>query len=641
MNVALKQISVLLSEEELVEKLPSSFRKVVAIELEESSEKRSYQLKGVSLETFDAESWSKYLYRRRAPNKPNCSPTCKLVKPDKKDKTRTAKECAATALNNKVMGYFDEMSKDAETTEMREFGAAVVAALKAEYEKALEEVTRYAEQIVPSKEDAIVSLVVYNSEGRKYAHSIKPVKEFFIQLSNPEARKLDGWRSKSKNGVCSCCGKKRDEVWCSGADLKLPYFTVDKPGFISNGFFDKKEFQEKGWRNFPLCKDCELAIRSGFKAAEEKLQFSFYGIKYFLIPNFTDWQSSAAQTVLQVIAGFGRVADLRDQSEQEELFVHRLSRAETTASFNFIFYRKKQSRFDILCTLENILPSRLSEIAEAIDRAGRHDLLARFGEWARTTKIESIHVNFGLLKDLYQPHLKTKGDKPVNLFLRAVQRVVYGQPFDAGEFFDAAMHYIRDELREQQSEGKEPWLTWAAHRALAAAFWLLRLGLLRFAPSGDSTSAGRGDAMTDYPQLNAENLNERFDEFFQTFGGLFTREGQCVCYLMGILCARVLHYQRRRYQNRQPFFRHLKDLNLDEMEMRGLLPKLKQKLVEYEKEPSNRGLEKAIAERFRRAGSPWQLTNSEINFFFTLGLCEAPLFSARAANEANTSEQEQ
>jgi CRISPR-associated protein Csh1 len=532
------------------------------------------------------------------------------------------------------------MAAGAATEEGRNLGVVAAAALEADKEAILEQITKFAEQIISTKdEDAIVTLVISNEEERKYPHDVEALRNYFFQRVNPETRELKGTSSVGENAICSCCGNFSKKVFCQ--PQTLPYFTLDKPGFIAGGFFKEEAWQTNAWRNFPLCAECLLSVRRGFKSVEEKLQFSLCGVKYLMIPNFTNWQSSSSQIVVQTLVDLGKITDASLQRDHEVLFAHRLAREERTASFTFLFYRKKQSRMEILCTLENVLPTRMSEIANAVDATEQHNLLMSFGEWTRATKIGSIHVNFGLLKDLYQPRLKSKGDKPVNLFLRAVQRVVYGQPFDAGEFFDAAMRYIRDELREQQSEGKEPWLTWAAHKALAAAFWLLELGLLPLATSGDGTFVQRGDVMTNYPQLNAENLNECFDEFFQTFGGLFTREEQRACYLMGVLCAQVLSEQRQRYQNRQPFFRNLKDLNLDEEEMRGLLPKLKSKLVEYEKDHFNWGLEKAIAERFRRAGSRWQLTNSEINFFFTLGLCEAPLFSARAANKADTSEQEQ
>jgi CRISPR-associated protein Cas8b/Csh1 subtype I-B len=245
-----------------------------------------------------------------------------------------------------------------------------------------------------------------------------------------------------------------------------------------------------------------------------------------------------------------------------------------------------------------------------------------------------------LLRALYQPRLKTKGDQPVSRFLGAVQRVVYGHPFDGGEFFDAAMQHVREVLHEQQSQGEEPWLVLSVHQSLAVAFWLLELNLLSLAHiAGKDVTVG-GSMMPNYPDLSDDDLNSRFDDFFAIFSGLFASEEQRAAYLMGVLCAQVLSAQRRRFDNRQPFFRNLKDLHMDETEIRGLLPKLKSKLVEYDIDHFNWGLEKSIGERFRRAGSPWKLTTSEINFFFTLGLCEAQLFAAKPRDkETNETEE--
>src|SRR6185436_19939227 len=116
MNVALKHISVLLSDEQLVEKLPASFRKVVAIELEENSNEIGYRFKRVSLETFDVEGQGKYLYRGGGTSGTGVTLTCKLGKPNKKDqKQRTPKEFAATSLNKKVIAYLHEMAVKAAT----------------------------------------------------------------------------------------------------------------------------------------------------------------------------------------------------------------------------------------------------------------------------------------------------------------------------------------------------------------------------------------------------------------------------------------------------------------------------------------------------------------------------------------------
>jgi CRISPR-associated protein Csh1 len=479
MNVALKHISALLSDEQLVEKLPGSFKKVIAIELEENSNEIGYRFKQVSLENFDVEGDSKYLYRGGGTSGTGVTLTCKLGKPNKKDKKqKTAKEFAATSLNKKVIGYLHEMAAKAATEEGRQFGRLAASALEKNQEDVLEHLTKFAEQIAFARdENAIVTLVI-SGEDREYPQNIKPLRDYFAQRVNPETKEMKGTASVGENAICSCCGRLSKRVFCQ--PQTLPYFTLDKPGFIAGGFFKEEDWQTKAWRNFPLCSDCLLAIRRGFKAVEEKLRFSLCGITYFLIPNFADWQSHNAYTVTQTIAQLGKVTDVSLQRDQEILFAHRLSGEENAASFTFLFYRKKQSRLEILCTLENVMPSRLSEIAAAVDGCERHDLLARFGEWTKATNVGAIPVNFGLLKDLYQPSLNTKGSQPVVLFLKAVQRVVYGQPFDASEFFDASTRYIRAELREQQAAGREPWLTLATHRCLGAAFWLLHLGLLNF-----------------------------------------------------------------------------------------------------------------------------------------------------------------
>ena len=644
MNVALKNLASHLSEAKaedddpirtLVEKLGDSFTKVIEIELTAEPE-GVYRFKQVQLSSFDIEDYGKYLYRGGGTSGIGVTLTCKLGKPNPKDKKpKTPKKYATTALQKKVAAYLKTMGENAEVESTSEFGKATFAALKVDEEKVLHEITMLAEQITPTNENSIVTLVVVGPKARKYPRDIAPLKDFFLQCVNPETREQKGMSSVGEDAVCSCCGKQSKNVFCQ--PQTLPYFTFDKPGFITGGFFKEDEVQEKAWRNFPLCSECVLDVRRGFKAVEQSLRFRLSKTNYLLIPSFANWESRDARAIVDTLAALSKNAltDINAQRDQEEIFIHRLSKEDNTASFSFLFYRKKQSRLEILSTLDNVLPSRMSEIAEAMDRADNQPLLSNFGDWAKAAKIGPIKVNFGLLRDLYQPRLKMKGDPPVSHFLRAVQRVVYAQPFDTREFFDTSMRYVRRDLREQQGAGREPWLALSTHRCLALAFWLFHLGLLRLAPGKEDPSGFIGEHMTDYPELNAQDLNSRFDQFFQTFSGLFAREEQTACYLMGVLCAQVLSEQRKRFDYRQPFFRNLKDLKLDEAEMRGLLPKLKSKLVEYEIDHFYWELEKAIAERFRKAGAPWRLINSEVNFFFTLGLCEAPLFKAKSAKQTD------
>lgn len=642
MNIMLKQLASILTAStddgndpvmQLVESLGKSVAKGVEIEVSLDGEKPI--VRQVILAALDAERPSKYLFRKGPPFGTGPTSTYGVSKPSKADK-RTPGECAESVFQKKFLAYLKEMANDVNSS-INEFGKACLLAIENDLEKTAARVVELAEQIAPTKESAILTLVIVDADGqRKYPAEIAPLRDYFYARANPDTKKESDSDSVGANAICSCCGEFYERVRLAPAQT-LGYFTIDKPGFIAGGFQKKT-----AWRNFTLCAECILGIRKGHLAAFTHLQFTLCKTTYLLLPNFTDWQG-AATTVVKNIAAWRKAADPEAQREQEILFARRLAREEALASLTYLFFRKKptSSRVEILCSIEGILPSRLAEVAETADRATEHPLLASFGQWTNVPQLGAIPVNFTLIRDLYQPHTEGKKDPLSSDFLRAIQRLIYGQPFDAAEFFDAALTHIRQDLRTQQHNGKEPWLALSTHRALALALWLAHLGLINFAPPSDNQLTSKGGSMPEYPKLNAENLNEQFDEFFQSFGGLFANPAQRACYLMGVLCAQVLSEQRKRYDNRQPFFRNLKDLNLNEPEMRDLLRKIKSKLVEYDIDHFSWGLEQAVAERFRLASSPWRMPNSEINFFFTLGLCEARLFSPKANNQTSNPTEEQ
>jgi len=640
MNIVLKQLAAILATStdegddpvlQLVEPLGKNIAR--AIEIEIGGDESTPVVRQVVLAALDAERPSKYLFRKGPPFGTAPTITYGITKPSKVDK-RTPGECAESVFQKKFLAYLKEMASDVSPV-ISEAGKAWLAAIEANLDQTKARVIELAEQVAPTKESAILTLVIVGTDGqRKYPAEVAPLRDYFAKRADPSTKKRSSLDSVGENAICSCCGRHRQQVFLAPPQT-LSYFTIDKPGFITSGFRT-----DAAWRNFPLCNECSLHIRKGHKATFAHLQFSLCKIQYLLLPNFADWQRTAT-TVVKNISDWKKAAVPQAQREQELLFARLLAREEAIASLTYLFYRMKNSRMEILCTIEGILPSRLAEIAENADRAAEHPLLANFGQWTNVPQLGAIPVDFRLIRDLYQPHTEGKKDPLSSDFLRAIQRLVYGQPFDAVEFFDAALTHIRQDLRTQQSNGKEPWLALSTHRALAVALWLAHLGLINFAPPSDNQHTSKGGSMPEFPQLNADGLNEQFDEFFQSFGGLFANQAQRACYLMGVLCAQVLSEQRKRYDKRQPFFRNLKDLNLNEQEMRDLLRKIKSKLVEYDIDHFSWSLEQAVAERFRLAGSPWRMPNSEINFFFTLGLCEARLFSPKANNQTSKPTEEQ
>jgi CRISPR-associated protein Csh1 len=627
MNVALKHLARLLGSGSLVEPVPRDCTNVIEVELlaEEG------RINRIVLATFDTDGAAKYLYRKSTPNSTGPTITYPITTKASANDRRSLEQRAQSVFENKFIRYLQEMAQN-QDAEISSFAKRALEAVGDSQEE-IGRVQQLCKQIAPAK--ALITLVLVHKDGRRhYPGEIEALRRYFSQRSDPFTKKRSTLDSFGTDAHCSCCGKRHDEVSLPPPQT-LSYFTIDKPGFIAGGFNAKR-----AWRNFPLCAECSLSIRAGHRAAQDHLRFSLCGIQYLLIPTFADWTGQTFTSLVRNMAEWRKAADTETQRDHELLFAHRFARERATASLTYLFYRMKNSRMEILCTLEGVLPSRLAEVANAADRAGSHWLLARFGEWAKMPTINAITIDFRIIRDLYQPHTEGKKEPPCHSFLRAVQRTVYGQAFDLGEFFDAAIAYVRQDLRSQQSNGKEPWLAFSVHRALAAALWLQQLKIIDFVVPGEMIQQSKGDSMSDIPHLNDEGLNDRFDEFFQTFSGLFAQEEQRVCYLMGVLCAQVLSEQRQRYDNRQPFFRNLKDLTLNEREMRGLLSKIKIKLVEYDIDHFYWGLEQAVAERFRRANFPWMITNSEINFFFTLGLSEARIFRAKASDQPSTAQEQ-
>ena len=73
-----------------------------------------------------------------------------------------------------------------------------------------------------------------------------------------------------------------------------------------------------------------------------------------------------------------------------------------------------------------------------------------------------------------------------------------------------------------------------------------------------------------------------------------------------------------------PFFKQLKGLKMNESEIKGLLPKVINKFVEYDSYGKNkRLLAEEASKNLLNSGSSWKITLDEINFYFAAGMALA------------------
>lgn len=76
-----------------------------------------------------------------------------------------------------------------------------------------------------------------------------------------------------------------------------------------------------------------------------------------------------------------------------------------------------------------------------------------------------------------------------------------------------------------------------------------------------------------------------------------------------------------RERKSQPFIAQLKGLKMNEMDIKGLLPKVEGKLSEYKRLDKQKAvLAKTISDLLLSSPKRWELTIDEINFYFVCGM---------------------
>jgi len=91
-------------------------------------------------------------------------------------------------------------------------------------------------------------------------------------------------------------------------------------------------------------------------------------------------------------------------------------------------------------------------------------------------------------------------------------------------------------------------------------------------------------------------------------------------FLLGALTERLLRVQGQE-RGSAPFWKALKSLKMNATDLHGLLPKVRNKLEEYDRfGPGERTLFEKASAYLAQVPTPWKLSIDELNFFFALGM---------------------
>lgn len=569
---------------------------ILTIDLGKNENKISFLRVGI--EEYKREWNSRYLYRFGSSRGSNVTPTAKVT-----DISKT--------YPNKIKNWFGQDFSTSpyslEENELREIQLLndCLVANESEITKQIEALLQI---IRAKKESALVTIVILETNRRKYLGDIDLFRTIFIKKTHASLSQKYNTISLGEKKICSVCRERKDEVY--GFVSTYNFYTVDKPGMVSGGFD-----QSLAWKNYPVCLNCALALERGKKYLNDFSHFKFYGFDYYVIPKPLLSENTEVYDTLKIFQTEGNRIKLNENyqtllSDTKEEILSHLSNKENSFLCNILIYQENNNEFKIERYIEDIFPSRLKQLFNAKSAVDSKPILRslqvpvfkdnkKTGERPFEFTFESIFHFFG----------KEKNDTDEKTyFLDIVSRIFSGNRISYPFILSGITRKIRKKSA-QNYPTKE-----SALRGLALLAYLHELKLL-----GDYQD---GITMTDQSKSIAIDASsepyKKADAIFQEFPAFFNIPAKRAVFLEGVLCQKLLNIQYRE-RKATPFRIKLQGLKMDQNRIQSLLPEIQNKLEEY-KANYYRDLERLISTSMIEAGNEWRLSKDEIAFYFVLGM---------------------
>ena len=520
--------------------------------------KNNLQYKEIAIEDYKKDNILKYLYARKGSRGPNYSPTCLL-----------SGKKASEVFENRIVTWCTNYLKKGIPAMLDEkeqyFLQMLITAVLENRERIEKDVE---EKVQGIKEGKILTFTFWKENKELYLGDIEIFKKLLLY------EKYEKYRRYSNRGVCALCGKFTEVFGETGI---LKFYNVDKFGFVAGGAIPYLAFKD-----FPLCHQCLLKLQEGKKFRDTKLDFSFYGHRYYLLPKLSVYDEGLFKKTLDLLSERKPLQTLKDgrliKSDEERLLA-KAEQLNDQIGLIFEFYEKPQKNVErILLLMENVLPSRITKIFE-IKQQLEH---------------MPIFLNEDIQFDFLNGFFKLPGDKQAkakDFFFVLVESAFKSKPLSRECLFNLAMQVLRPLFTEERE-----------HRAVLRVFITVlfyeKLGLLK----------KKGGTMQKGPYV----------EFFDQYKEFFDTPLRRAIFLLGVLTEKLLNYQ---WSNRgsKPFRKQLKGLRLSASDLRGLLPKIQGKFMEYDAYDYPE-IRKAIAYYFLQSGNKWNIGEDEMNFIFVLGM---------------------
>ncbi|MEN9979627.1 MAG: TIGR02556 family CRISPR-associated protein [candidate division WOR-3 bacterium] len=445
--------------------------------------------------------------------------------------------------------------------------------LNSNAEKIMDDINQYNTSLPKKEKNRLLTLKIKHQGSWRYVGDFPEFRNLLIENARAATDK-----AVAEDKICSLCGEKKS---VTGDPRVFTFYTIDKPGFVAGGFN-----QKTAWKNFPVCEDCKLDLEEGRKFVEQNLVFKFYGFDYWLIPNFIIGTPETRSDIIDILVFSGKNVSLdrrvkRRLTNDEREILDLLKEQQDILTVNLLFLRKENSAERILLLLEDIFPSQIRQIYDAKDAVENI-----FGE----------EFTFARIRIFFSKSSEEKRENDLDKYFLTVTESVFKQRQIApGFLFRFLMPAIRKEFIEDRHFRQR------VTDGLMTLLFLIKRSVLKF--------------------QEAKDMNQSiFEPLFSRYGPVFGQPAKRGVFLLGALTQLLLN---RQYTERKatPFRKYLKGLRMNERDFRELLPRVENKLEEYESFDKGKRLIAAEAARYLlAAGENWDIPSDELNFYFACGM---------------------
>jgi len=537
------------------------------------------KFEGITLEPVD-QNYLKYLYKRKGSAGANYTP-CALV--------------ASRGIDGTFKLRFLTWAKS--NTDEPGLPGALAEALINETDKILQEI-----QQKNQTENLANTILTVKIDGQ-YLGEMEEFIKYFLNAYYQVKSKIS-----SMTGTCSLCGKNG---FVMGNEKPWTFYSLDKPGFIASGFNFKN-----GWKNFPICKECSLLVEEGKQHVEEYLNFRFAGIPYYLMPKSIMGNRAVLEETLLFLEKERlsklHLADLQNLADDEDDILQFAAEQNDAINYNFLFYESAKAKFTILLYLPDILPSTIKRLFVAKSRV---DNLPIFKQaFKEGNELKDVRFTFQNIRTFI---------KTPKSFLNLVEKIFKRRKIDYYYLLGIFMAFFRIQFANGYYTKPNTLKAWQILQLLN------ELGILANQIKGEKIMSA---------DIIQNDVKGRVEEFFSQYESTFNSAAKRGIFLTGVLVQFLLRIQQNE-RGSNPFRKNLKGLKMRQRDILQIFPQAQNKLEEYGKNYYTQ-LEQVAAEYFVKAGSKWQITEDEINFYFLLGmdLCDAKSEKGEAIFKAEKEE---